>query len=323
MLSKFEFVKPGSINEAIRELTGGEARIHSGGSDLVGCLRDEVFSADKVVSLSGIDGLRGIKQTADGGVAIGAMTNIVDIVENEMIANMYPAFSAAAKVIASPQLRNQGTLGGNICQRPRCWYYRGDFDCAKKGGDLCYAFAGENTYHAILGGDPCFIVHPSDSAPALIAHRAKAKIAGPNGERTIPMEEFFVLPEDDLYRENVLKPNEILVEVQLPAPGSGIRGTYNKIRTRESWDFAIVSATAVVQMDGNTVRQARLVLGGVAPKPWRVPNAEKELIGKTLTEANAAAVAEIALEGASPLEHNEYKIPMAKGALIDALLELA
>jgi xanthine dehydrogenase YagS FAD-binding subunit len=322
MLPKFAYVQPSSVKQAVKELTSENAKVHAGGSDLIGCLRDRVFNADKVVSLSGISGLTGIRITASG-TSIGAMTNIVDIAEDDEIKARYPALFAAANVIASPQLRNQGTLAGNICQRPRCWYFRGDFDCARKGGDLCYAADGENIYHAIFGGGTCYIVHPSDSAPALIAHRAKVRVTGPSGERTVPMDEFFVLPEDDLFRENVLKPNEIITEVLLPPVEEGIRGCYRKIRTRESWDFAIVSAAVVLKMEGGVVGQARIVLGGVAPKPWRVPPAEKELIGKALDTATIEKVADAALAGTEPLEQNGYKVQMAKGAVIEALMKLA
>ena len=322
-LPHFDYVRPGSIGDAVRALGTGQAHPMSGGTDLLGCLRDGVFSADTLVNLRGIPELDGIQRTADGGLAIGAMTPIVELVDSELITTHAPALAAAVRVIASPQLRNQGTLGGNLCQRPRCWYFRSEVHCAKKGGDMCYAFAGENTYHAILGGELCYIVHPSDSAPVLIAPGASARIAGPDGTRTLPLDELFVLPSEDLYRETVLADDEILVEVRLPARQAGTRGTYVKVRTRESWDFAIVSAAAVVQMDGEVVRRARLVLGGVAPKPWRVPEAEQALVGRPLTEAAATEVAEMALADASPLEHNAYKVPMAKGALMDALLSLA
>lgn len=321
MLPEFTYVKPNSVGEAVRELSKEGSRVHAGGSDLVGCLRDGVFSTKRVVSLSGINELVGVSEDSRG-LRIGAMTSIIDLVENETIAMQYPAFHAALKVIASPQLRNQGTLGGNLCQRPRCWYYRGDFDCAKKGGGMCYAYQGENTYHAILGGDPCYIVHPSDSAPALIAHDAKVTINGPQGARRIPLEEFFVLPADDLYNENVLQPGEILTHIHLPPAPANAFGTYNKIRTRESWDFAIVSAAVVLKITGSVAESARIVLGGVAPKPWRVTEAEKLAVGKELTMENCEAVAEAALKDAQPLAQNAYKIAMAKGALMDAMLSL-
>jgi xanthine dehydrogenase YagS FAD-binding subunit len=321
MLPEFKYVQPKNVNEAIRELNNEGAYPHSGGSDLIGCLRDGVFAAEKVVSLSNIKDLQGISSFS-GGLRIGAATTISDLAKNEAIKRDYPALAAALQVIASPQLRNQGTLGGNICQRPRCWYFRGEFDCAKKGGDMCYAYEGENTYHAIFGGDPCYIVHPSDSAPALIAHDAKATIAGPTGVRNIPLKDFFVLPEEDLYKENILGQGDILTHIQIPPASANCFGTYKKIRTRESWDFAIVSVAMVLQLTGSTIESARIVLGGVAPKPWPVPKAEEFVKGKKITMETARQMADIALQGAKPLKHNEYKIAMAKGALIDTMLSL-
>lgn len=323
MIPKFAYVKAGSLNEALKELTSEGARIHAGGSDLMGCLRDGVFGARKVVSLTALTNLAGMKKTAEGGLRIGTMTNVVDIAEDDYIAENYTVLHDAVKAIASPQLRNQGTLGGNICQRPRCWYYRGDFHCAKKGGDKCYAENGENIYHCIFGGDPCYIVHPSDSAPALVALRAKIKIAGSAGERTVPMEQFFVLPEDDLFNENILKPNEVVTEVILPPPAAGMKSAYKKVRTRGSWDFALVSAAVAVQLSGGKVSQVRIVMGGVAPKPWRAPEAEQKLVGKVLNAESAAFAAEEAVKGARPLAQNGYKIDMARGAVQEVLMSLA
>lgn len=322
MLPKFTYVKPRTVAEAVRALGNEGSRVLSGGSDLIGCLRDRVFEAGTVVSLSAISELSGISKLANGGLAIGGMTPVKDVAADAYIREHYPTLHHATRVIASPQLRNQGTIAGNICQRPRCWYYRGDYHCAKKGGDMCYAFEGENVYHAIFGGDPCYIVHPSDSAPALISLGASVVIAGPGGSRTLPLEQFFVLPADDLYAENVLKQGEVVTQILLPPP-AGVVGIYRKIRTRESWDFAIVAAAVTLKIDGGVVKQSRIVLGGVAPKPWPVPAADKALIGKKISMESAKAAAEAALTGAKPLAQNAYKIDMAKGAIIDALLALA
>jgi xanthine dehydrogenase YagS FAD-binding subunit len=321
MINKFDYIKAESLKSAVGYLSSDkDVRIHAGGTDLLGCLRDNVFGASKLVSLHDLD-LQGISNSSGGSMTIGAMTSVADIAASESVAARYPALAAAAKVVSSPQLRNQGTIGGNICQRPRCWYYRGEFDCIRKGGDTCYATAGENSYHAILGGDDCYIVHPSDLAPALIAHDTQVEIFGPKGPNTMPLEKFFLLPKDDAERENILKPDEIVTKIILPKPVPTL-GTYNKVRTRESWDFAIVSAAVVVAMDGDKVKEARIVLGGVAPRPWRAAAAEKLLIGNSIREATARKVADAALEGAKPLSKNRYKIAMAKGAIIEALLNL-
>ncbi len=187
MLPSFAYIRPGSKQETLDHLGSDGARLHAGGTDLLGCLRDEVFTADKVVSISGLEELEGIVRTTDGGLRIGALTTISEIAESDEVAAGFTGLAQAAQDVASPQLRNQGTLGGNLCQRPRCWYFRGEFHCTKKGGDTCYALEGENRYHAIFGGDPCYIVHPSDTAPMLVALGAAVKIAGPGGERTVAL----------------------------------------------------------------------------------------------------------------------------------------
>ncbi|MGB6642330.1 MAG: xanthine dehydrogenase family protein subunit M, partial [Thermoanaerobaculia bacterium] len=269
MLPNFAYVRPGSKQEALDHLGSEGTRIHAGGTDLLGCLRDEVFTADKVVSISGLEELEGIVRTTDGGLRIGALTTISEVAASDEVAASFSGLAQAAQDVASPQLRNQGTLGGNLCQRPRCWYFRGEFHCAKKGGDTCYAVEGENRYHAIFGGDPCYIVHPSDTAPMLVALGASVKIAGPGGEQTVALEDFFVLPDEELYKENVLQPGEMVTEIFVPPPPSGLVSSYRKARERGSWDFALASVALALRMSGKRVEEARVVLGGVAPKPWR------------------------------------------------------
>jgi len=197
MLPSFRYVRPRTVAEAVKALAEPGARAHAGGTDLVGCLRDEVFDAKAVVSLSGLSELKGISATKDGGLRIGALATLAEIARHADISGSWPALAQGAAAAASPQLRNQGTLGGNLCQRPRCWYFRGDFDCARKGGELCFAVEGENTYHAIFGGSGCFIVHPSDTASPLVALQATVRIAGPKGSRIVPVEKLFVLPAVD------------------------------------------------------------------------------------------------------------------------------
>ena len=320
MLPNFAFVRAQSTQEAMDHLASGDTYIHAGGTDLLGCLRDEVFDAQKVVSISRLAELDGIRPTAEGGLRIGALTKIAEIAASPEIRELYPGLAQAAREVASPQLRNQGTLGGNLCQRPRCWYFRGEFHCAKKGGDRCYAVDGENRYHAILGGDPCFIVHPSDTAPMLVALGAEIRLASRSGERTLPIGEFFVLPEQDLSRENVLKPGEMVTEVLLPKPGASLHSSYRKIRERGSWDFALASVALTLQMNGRRVEEARVVLGGVAPMPWRSRAAEEVLTGKELNADTARAAAAVAASGAEPLEQNTYKVLLVKGVVEESLL---
>jgi len=224
---------------------------------------------------------------------------------------------------ASPQLRNQGTLGGNLCQRPRCWYYRGDFQCLRKGGDKCYALEAENEFHCIFGGEGCYIVHPSDTAPALVALQARARIAGPGGARGVPLQSFFLPPAKDFTRENVLEPGEILTEILLPPPPQGLRSSYRKVRVRGSWDFALAGvALALKTTDGRT-EWARIVLSGVAPVPWRATEAEKALTGQRLDAQTASRVAAASLRSAAPLPQNGYKLDLVRGIVEEALMAMS
>jgi xanthine dehydrogenase YagS FAD-binding subunit len=323
MLPGFSYARPRNLREALQLLSAPGTRVHAGGTDLLGCLRDGVFGADTLVSLSGVPDLRGIRRALDGGVIIGAMTTLSEIAAHPDIVKDYPTLAQGAAAAASPQLRNQGTIGGNLCQRPRCWYFRGDFHCARKGGEKCFAVEGENQFHCIFGGDVCFIVHPSDTAPALVALDAIVRITGPNGSRSVPAERFFVLPETDYTRENVLTSGEIVTEVALPPQARGTRGTYRKVRARGSWDFALTGAAAVATITAGTVERARIVLSGVAPTPWRVPEAERALVGKRLNERTARSAAEAAAKGAQPLSGNAYKVELLRGTVEEALLAIA
>jgi xanthine dehydrogenase YagS FAD-binding subunit len=321
MLPNFAYVRAGSKKEAVDHLSSADAHLHAGGTDLLGCAREHVFAVKKVVSIAQIDELRGIQETADGGLRIGALTTITEVAEHPAIGARYPGLAQAASEVASPQLRNQGTLGGNLCQRPRCWYFRGEFHCAKKGGDMCYAVDGENRYHAIFGGDPCYIVHPSDTAPMLVALGATVRLAGPSGERSLPLEDFFVLPSENLQHENSLGQGEMVTEVLLP-PANGKKSSYRKVRERGSWDFALASVALAVTLRGQQVEAARVVLGGVAPKPWRSPAAEAALAGRPLDAATVTAAAAAAVEGAEPLEQNAYKVLLVKGIVEESLLAM-
>jgi len=323
MLPNFSYVRPKDLGEAVRLLASPEARVHAGGTDLLGCLRDRVFDASTLVSLTDVPDLRGVRRALDGGLVIGAMTTLVEVASNPDTVERYPTLARGAAAAASPQLRNQGTLGGNICQRPRCWYFRGDFHCARKGGEKCYAVEGENQYHCLFGGNVCFIVHPSDTAPALVALEAVIRIAGPNGARSVPADKFFILPSTDFTRENVLGPGEIVTEIVLPAQPRGTRGTYHKVRARGSWDFALAGAAVVATTADGKVERARIVLSGVAPAPWRVPDAEKALVGKRLNARTARSVAAASVKGAQPLSENGYKVELLRGTVEEAILALA
>ncbi|UCF21363.1 MAG: xanthine dehydrogenase family protein subunit M [Gemmatimonadota bacterium] len=323
MLPNFTYERPGSVDEALEHGSSEGAVLHAGGTDLLGCLRDGVFSAKKVVSLSGLEELRGISPTRDGGLRVGALTTLTGVASDPTIAERYTVLAQAAASAASPQLRNQGTIGGNICQRPRCWYFRGDWHCLRKGGDTCYAIAGENHFHCIFGGSGCYIVHPSDTAPALQALGASVRIASRSGSRTVPIESFFLLPADDIQRENLLEPGELVTEVLLPPVASGTRSVYRKVRDRGAWDFALAGLAAVVTMPGDSVETASLVLSGVAPKPWRAAEAEGALTGARLDAETIARVVAASVAGALPLEHNGYKVALVRGLMEETLRALA
>jgi xanthine dehydrogenase YagS FAD-binding subunit len=324
-MKSFENIDAKSINQAIALLQKfnqekKNAIVVGGGSEILQLMKDHVVTPDYVVNLKTIPGLNTIKEER-GGFRIGGLTTLADIEEHPGIRERLLILAAAAGEAASPQIRNAGTIAGNICQRPFCWYFRSsNFNCLRKGGQVCYTVTGDSRFHAILGAGPSYIVHPSDTAPALVALDAQIKIAGPAGEKVIPLEKFFVLPSVDFKRENILKPGEIVTEVFVPYPKSRSKGYYHKVRERLAWDHAIVSVAAVVQSSGGVAKEARVVLGGVAPTPWRAPKAEQFLRGKKIDEETAQKAGEIALEGAKPLKDNVYKIGMAKLLIQRALL---
>jgi xanthine dehydrogenase YagS FAD-binding subunit len=253
---------------------------------------------------------------------MGALVTLARIAEDKTIGQKYAVLTQAINLSAMPQIRNAATIAGNLCQRPRCWYYRDEHVvCLKKGGSRCFAVEGENQYHAILGGGPCHIVHPSDPAPALVALGASVVITDGTKTRTVPLSEFFVLPRQNVYRENILAQNEIITHVLVPAPAPGTRSAYVKEREKDSYDWALASAAVVLvpSANGQTVSTARVVLGGVAPIPWRAEEAEKALAGQPLTPSVIAQAAEAALASAKPLHKNGYKVPLAQAVVRRAL----
>jgi xanthine dehydrogenase YagS FAD-binding subunit len=325
MLPGFAYVRATTVADAVRQLTAPGARLHAGGTDLLGCLRDGVFTAQSLVSIGRLKELSGISPVPApaGGLRIGAMTTLRQVAADPSVSQSYRALAQAAAAVASPQLRNQGTIGGNLCQRPRCWYFRGDFRCARKGGDHCFAVGGENQNHAIFGGGACVIVHPSDTAPALIALGARVRLAGPGQSRVVPLSSFFVGPATSVVKETVLERNEVVTEILLPAAEPGLKSSYRKVRGRGAWDFALAGVAVALLMKGATVTRARVVFSGVAPVPWRSEAVEQAITGKALTADVVAAAAEAGVKGAAPLEKNGYKVPMLKGVITESLLALA
>lgn len=323
MLSNFAYVRPKSLEEVFKHLSSEGPQVHAGGTDLLGCLRDNVFEASKVVSLNSIKSLRGIKKTSQGGMRLGALTTLREVAGDPEVHKHYTSLAQATSEVASPQLRNQGTLGGNLCQKPRCWYYRGEFHCLRKGGEECFAVAGENAFHCIFGGESCYIVHPSDTAPALCALAAQIRIRGPKGQRSVALENFHVPPAEDYTKETRLAPGEIVTEIVLPPPVEGLKSSYRKVRARQSWDFALAGVALALVFKGDQVQKARVFLSGVAPVPWRSKEVEEVVTGKRLDEAVVRKAAEAAVQKAKPLEQNAYKIPLLRGLIEEQLLAIA
>jgi len=329
-MKAFEWASPTTINEAVQLLKSAPAtndideaaRPIAGGQDLLTTMKDYTTRPTRVVNLKGIRGLDRIQGNARTGLTIGALVTLSQLEEDPLVRSNFPGLAEAAHSIATPQIRNLGTVGGNLCQRPRCWYFRlEEVICLKKGGSECYAATGENKYNAIFGGGPSYIVHPSDLAPMLVALGASVSVVGADGKRVIPIDKFFTLPSDgSIRRENVLKNDEIITQIQVPASSVAARSTYLKFKERESMDFALASVAAAVQLGANkSISQARVVLGGVAPIPWRAPQAEQFLAGKTLSADVLAEAARLALQGAQPLEKNAYKVPLAQTLVRRAL----
>ena len=325
-MENFSYSRPATLREASAQLgtVPGKIVVMAGGTDLFGGeMKDNLLAPERVVHIKHLEELQGIR-SGNGSLRIGASTLLADIVDSPLVQNQTPLLAMAAGHIGTVQIRNMATIGGNLCQRPRCWYYRNNFPCFKHGGDTCFSVAGENDFHAILEGGPSYIVHPSDSAPALVALGASVRILSATGaERTVPLDEFFVTPRENVRRENVLLPDEILTEVQVPNAPAESRAVYVKEMVREVWDFALCSVAAMVTLTGGVVQDARIVLGGVAPVPYRAAQAEAALRGKSLDEATAAAAGAAAVDGARPMSKNAYKVPLTRAVVKRALLSLA
>jgi xanthine dehydrogenase YagS FAD-binding subunit len=318
-LKAFTYVNAGNEKEAVAALASaerGKMLPMAGGMDLLGLMKDYIVSPDRIVSIKSLDQTI---TTTDGGLRIGAATKIVDVAEHAGARKLFPALVTAAEGVGTPQIRNMGTVGGNIMQRPRCWYFRNEeFNCLKKGGSRCFAVEGENQFHAIFGDGPCHIVHPSSLAVPVIAYGGKLRVVGPGGARDIDAGEFFQMPNQNLYGENVLQPNEIVTHIVLPAPGQ--KSAAYEVRFKQSHDWPLAAAAVNLVMAGSVVKSARIVMGAVAPIPWRVQAAERVLAGKAITEALAAEAANAAVAGARPMSENNYKIQIAKTAVKRAIL---
>ena len=293
-----------------------------GGTDLLQQIKDGTDGADVIVNLRNVADGRTIESSGNG-YSIGGLVTLTELSEDPSVITGLSAISEAAASVATPQIRNVGTLAGNVTQRPWCWYYRNGFNCFKAGGDECFSLNGENGQHAIFGGGPSFIVHPSDIAPALVAFDALFQVTGPTGNREISAEEFFVLPTTDPVRENSLREDELLTGVRIPNVYVNTVSTYHKIMDREAWTHAEVGVATVIQRDGNAAESAKVVLAGVAPIPWRVRAVEDFLAGKQINAEVAREAGEIGIEEATPLSKNAHKLPMTSAAIEAAVLSLA
>ena len=293
----------------------------AGGTDLAGALQIEGDRIRKVVSIADLDELRGVSLMPDGGVRIGALTTLADVAISPVLTRPHAALSKATTAFADAELRSRATLGGNLCQRPRCWYLRSNSVCARKGGDLCLAADGENRYHGILGGSLCHMVHPSDLAPALIALDARARIVGPSGLRFVPLDAFFLPPTQSLERENVLAAAEILTDVLMPKPPAGLRSTYRRV-SEAGVDYALASVSVAASVRNGHIEHARVALGAAAPVPWRSHDAEAILAGARPGMYVARAAANTAVADARPLADNRYKVALFKDILTDAIADV-
>ena len=322
-MKPFAYARPTAVTEAL-ELTRAGATVMAGGTDLLGLLKDGLLAPERIVDIRGLEPLRGWARTKGKGLRIGALVPLVELETSAELAKLLPIVGEALRPAATAQLRTMGTVGGNLLQRNRCWYFRDEaYPCWLKGGVRCFAVDGDNRQHAIVGAEECVAVAPSDLAPALIACDASVALAGVRGSRTMPLSDLFVTPHGRVRREHSIAPDELIVEVRVPENAMARRGAFEKAMERKTWSFALVSVAVSAKIIGGVVRDARIVLGGVAPVPWRARDAEKLLEGRPLDEAACGAAADVALERAEPLKDNGYKVPLARELVQRTLRRLA
>lgn len=323
-MHRFELAQATSTAQArelLAEKKGGVLK--AGGIDLLDHLKEHLLEPPRVVDLKTVPGLDAVTVEPDGGLRIGPLVTLARVAAHPAVQKTHPALARACGEAASPQIRNVATLGGNVLQRPRCWYYRLEsYNCLKKGGDVCFAVGGENRYHVIFGGGPSYAPHPSNAAVALVAYGSFFVAEGPKGTRTVAAGDFFTPPAKDPRRENTLASDEVLTEIRVP-PAAGTKSAYLEIRERAAFDWPLVSAAIVIKVEGGVVKEARVVLGAVAPIPWRSARTEQALLGKKLDEATIIAAARAATVGAQPLSDNGYKVGLVQTLVRRTLTSLA
>lgn len=318
-MQPFEYANPTSVQDAVALLGAhwGQADVLAGGTDLISCMKEQLHTPKRVVNIKNIKELDGIQKTADG-LRIGALVTMDELAKSADVKGGFQALSEAAAGIPSPQIRHMGTVGGDLCQRPRCWYYRNGMGLLAMQNGKSLVPGGENRYHAIFGSGPAYFVSASSLGPALVALGAKVKLVGPKGSREVPVASFFVVPKDEASREIALQPNEILTEILVPG-GATHSATY-EVRQKEALDWPLAAASVALTMKGATVASAKIVLGHVAATPWHAAAAEKALVGKAINTANAEAAGKAAVADAKPLSQNAYKVTLARTAVKRALL---
>ncbi len=329
MIAPFELYQPTGVDDALRLLEEHRADswVLAGGLDSFDWFKDRIKRPAAVIDLGGVEALKGIREGADGGLEIGAMTSLADVAGDESVRDAYPLLAEAAGLVATPQIRNQGTLGGNLAQDTRCWYYRSGWPCYRAGGNICYAATPQsmNREHCILGASRCVAVNPSDTAPALVALDAEMFVARRGGEhqQAYAAADFFIGPAIDITRMTVLEPGDLLTHVVLPAPRPGARWYFEKVRDRKSWDFSLASVASALQMDGDRVADLRISVNGVAPYPVRCEAAEAVVRGQLPDDETGLAAGEAAVEDARPLRHNDYKIALMRNLVRRAVRDAA
>jgi xanthine dehydrogenase YagS FAD-binding subunit len=315
IIPAFELYQPASIDDALRLLDkfGADALVLAGGLDSMDWLKDRLKRPKAVIDLAQIKELHGVRE-ANGGLEIGAMTPLTEVVKHPVVREKFSILMQAAELVASPQIRNQGTIGGNVSQDTRCWYYRGGWNCYRAGGNICYADTPTaiNREHAIFDADRCVAVNPSDTAPALLALDAQMVIRGPKGERVVPAEEYWIGPGIDITKMNVLEPNELLTTIRIPATMAGAQFYFEKVRDRQVWDFPLVNVAAAIKPNGANIGESRLVVNAVAARPRRLKNVEAAIMGKPRNEETAKMAGDLAVQGAQTLKHNGYKVPLMR-----------
>ncbi len=322
-MKNFEYAQPKTIKEIFQYLEGPENLIKAGGIDLLDLMKEDLLKPSRLVNIRYIDELKFIRENEDGNISIGPNVTLKELAENNLIAEYFPSLSEAARLIATPQIRNSATVGGNLCQKPRCWYYRSiDFDCSRKGGTHCFALFGENKYHAVLGAqDGCAIVHPSGTAVPLMSLNATLVISDGVNDKNIDLDKFYVEPASDITKDNILASNELITEIIIPKEMKNYKTHYSKLKEKQSFDWPLADVAVALKMDGKKCEKANIILGSAAPIPWQSKEAEYELEGNEITKELARKAGEACMQEAYPLEHNKYKIRLFKTIVYRAICE--